>query len=509
MDKNGEIVSQLAHRIIIQIIKHINILLCSIDIKNTVSVELVQNQAVNIIEEANEFIQQKLDSGSGADEVSAAVVYIALCTTNIEIQRVMNCFRIQHDEIQSDLQAFQSYVDIVEVFWRISLNEYNSLNSITNSRISAHCINNTVGFLVLCDELIRTILFKENKETNEKLKSCQQKISNIEKIYIDACMDATMMDLLQKVGIWGREWIPNLEDEISNEKNDENCKRKRRRVEFEEDEYEDDQDDYIDNKFNEEKQEELQQIAMKILSQPTTVTKKIISDQSQSESENSSRIYNMRKLNETVQMFVNQEIFGKKAIKVNQIKKPIPIKVDQTITSSDLLSWCFKIQQDIDLTTEVEQEQEDRSFIERWIMPNYESEQISDLIQSVFEELEEKCPNKANEMKKLLKKDNQQERSGLVSLNLSRDLLSFVHNVTGQHITNITKRIFIDKENLFSQIGPKWCVNPFRTLKTKSKRFSSSTSQIANSSTDSEQENKDEQQLTMIKNKRKRQEDNE
>lgn len=53
-------------------------------------------------------------------------------------------------------------------------------------------------------------------------------------------MDATMMDLLQKVGIWGREWIPNLEDEISNEKNDENCKRKRRRVEFEEDEYEDD-----------------------------------------------------------------------------------------------------------------------------------------------------------------------------------------------------------------------------------------------------------------------------
>ncbi|KAA6378648.1 MAG: hypothetical protein EZS28_025824, partial [Streblomastix strix] len=83
------------------------------------------------------------------------------------------------------------------------------------------------------------------------------------------------------------------------------------------------------------------------------------------------------------------------------------------------------------------------------------------------------------------------------------DLLAFVHNVTCQHILNITKRIFSDNGNLFSQNAPSWCVNPFKPQIIKSKRMIAS---IKAENADPEAEHEDNELMIMQKKKRKREE---
>ncbi|KAA6309486.1 MAG: hypothetical protein EZS28_056502, partial [Streblomastix strix] len=143
-----------------------------------------------------------------------------------------------------------------------------------------------------------------------------------------------------------------------------------------------------------------------------------------------SRIRQMRKLSQTVDMLVNQLIFGKKAIKANKSKSVAPKYNDHEINQIDLLTCCFTLTEDIDIRRALTEEQERRSITEQWVMPNYQSEQLSELIQSVLDELQKISPSKAKEVKKNFKENNHKTGIGLVPINMSRDLLAFVHNVT-------------------------------------------------------------------------------
>ncbi|KAA6392088.1 MAG: hypothetical protein EZS28_012388 [Streblomastix strix] len=607
MEENVEYFQSSVQRLVDQIFKHIDISQCCTNLFDDISPNQVKVQTMEILTKTQEFIQFKLDSGRCADEIVAAAVYIAMTTMNIDIQMAMRQIEDQKEKILSNLQSFQRYIDLVEVFWSSCKHQPNSSNLIACITTSEHCIQNVVEFLVLCDELLRTILLSDSEETCETYRKSFQTILNIEGIYIDACLNATMMDMLMKVDIWGREWKPELLEKPVIENFEQNNSRKRRRIddysddEYIEFKYEEDQligsgkksqitksafeqrnelrnsikeliqnqlirlvDEMFqkrtsesDNEINIElttgindksnneliqttnpitsnqslinnsplaqlfelgfiqlpffvvcRQEELKQVALIIFSQPNRTLKESKTDQQKKNKENNNRNCQMRKLDETVQMIVNQQIFGKKAIQVNQSINKSQSHQQQSIPSTincsnDLITCLDSTSEQINLIKLLSEKQEGRSLSERWIMPNYQSEQLSELVQSVINELEQNSPSKAKEVNNKFRYNNQLQGSGQVPLNLSRDLLAFAHNVTGQHITNINKKIFIENNNIFSKIGPKWCVNPFGRRKTKNERNITEI-QITNTS-DAFEVTENDEQLSMQKKKRKRQ----
>ncbi|KAA6361867.1 MAG: hypothetical protein EZS28_042606 [Streblomastix strix] len=120
----------------------------------------------------------------------------------------------------------------------------------------------------------------------------------------------------------------------------------------------------------------------------------------------------------------------------------------------------------------------------------------------IVSEVKKICPSKSRQVYKQLMKQDGKTGKGLVPLNLSGDVLGFAHNVTGQHIRNISKKIFIENGSQLSQIGPSWLVNPFRIQKSKSNRLTSTITSSSSYQIDYSQE--EDNSLQMNKKKRKR-----
>ncbi|KAA6377862.1 MAG: hypothetical protein EZS28_026611, partial [Streblomastix strix] len=153
MDGNDEIIPKLIQRLTFLIIKYFDVPQCITNKFDDISANKLQDYSAEVLEKAKVFIQRKLNSGRNADEIAAAIVYIALSTMNIDLRIISSNIDDSRGGILSDLQTFQKYVDIVE---------------------------NVVSFLILCEELIKAVLLFETEETGQIYKQCLQKILNIE-----------------------------------------------------------------------------------------------------------------------------------------------------------------------------------------------------------------------------------------------------------------------------------------------------------------------------------------
>ncbi|KAA6389588.1 MAG: hypothetical protein EZS28_014884 [Streblomastix strix] len=254
------------------------------------------------------------------------------------------------------------------------------------------------------------------------------------------------------------------------------------------------------------RQEELWETISKILSQLTSNTNDSKMNQLQIKLRKDNSNHAMRKFDETVRSLIDSQLFGKKAMKINRIQRFSQNQPkDDTYQINDVLSWCFKVSGSIDMTTALAQEEERRSVTEQWIMPNFQSAQFNDIIQIVLDELNKISPSKATQAKKIFKQESCKTGTGMVPLYLTRDLIAYAHNITGQHILNINKKIFIENDALFSQIGPSWCLNQMNSHKRKSNRRALKSS---NSSVDQQIEQVDNDEQFQLKKKRKRDEDN-
>ncbi|KAA6382318.1 MAG: hypothetical protein EZS28_022155, partial [Streblomastix strix] len=116
MDGNDEIIPKLIERLTFLIIQYFEIPQCITNRFDDISANTLQDHSVEVLEKAKDFIQRKLNSGRNADEIAAAIVYIALNTMNIDLRIIISNIDDSGGGILSDLQTFQKYVDIVEIF---------------------------------------------------------------------------------------------------------------------------------------------------------------------------------------------------------------------------------------------------------------------------------------------------------------------------------------------------------------------------------------------------------
>ncbi|KAA6309936.1 MAG: hypothetical protein EZS28_056408, partial [Streblomastix strix] len=79
------------------------------------SADAVRDETMLNLGKTHEFWQRYLDGGNSVDELIAASVYISVISCGIDLRQAMGKLKAGRDEELSDLQAFQRYVDIVEV----------------------------------------------------------------------------------------------------------------------------------------------------------------------------------------------------------------------------------------------------------------------------------------------------------------------------------------------------------------------------------------------------------
>ncbi|KAA6333089.1 MAG: hypothetical protein EZS28_053209, partial [Streblomastix strix] len=182
---------------------------------------------------SHDFWIEQLDAGRSVGEILSGSVYIALIMSRIDIRKAMSEVKEKDGILLSDLQAFEWYVNIMDVLWSSSLREYYSSNTEAITETSNRCVENVANFLIFCDELTRAVLHNEPKRS---YRICLQRILNIERNYSEACTNAAIIYMLKIVDIWGREWYPELVQLSKKEKNTNNNNRKRRRINKEEQE---------------------------------------------------------------------------------------------------------------------------------------------------------------------------------------------------------------------------------------------------------------------------------
>ncbi|KAA6402808.1 MAG: hypothetical protein EZS28_001663 [Streblomastix strix] len=241
------------------------------------------------------------------------------------------------------------------------------------------------------------------------------------------------------------------------------------------------------------REEELCEATQNVIQQQTSIT-----DDDEKEIGNKRKIRkgtfrerSKKKLEESIQSFVYDQIFGKKGTcKYGNEYSILDEDEQQDNNASDLLSWCFQVSDNINMIPALTEEEERRVTHEVWKMPNFESEVFSEVKESVINELQELTPIKANsadiafqartrtegkriEGKRIEGKRIEGKRiegTGAMPLNLSRDVLSFANNVSGQHIEDLRKQIFLSKSQLFKNEDVSWCLNPFGIQDRKSSR---------------------------------------
>ncbi|KAA6323117.1 MAG: hypothetical protein EZS28_054352, partial [Streblomastix strix] len=163
----------------------------------------------------------------------------------------------------------------------------------------------------------------------------------------------------------------------------------------------------------------------------------------------------LKKLDETVRMFVDQQMFGRNVNPSQRVDINNKRQDEDIQDLNEVLQWCFAISEEIDITVALEDVQRYRIVFEQWMMPNFQSIEFNEIVQSILNELEQISPSKATEVKKIFEEQDRKQGIGIISLNVSSDLLGYAHNMTVQHIRNTSKKIFVNNGTLFSQIGPK------------------------------------------------------
>ncbi|KAA6366383.1 MAG: hypothetical protein EZS28_038090 [Streblomastix strix] len=109
----------------------------------------VGDEAMSILGKTHEFWQGFLDAGHSSDELIAASVYISLIYCGIDLRLAMGKLKAGRDEELSDLQAFQRYVDIVEVLWSNNQRKHCSSNADNKFGSWCCCVKNVRDFVIL------------------------------------------------------------------------------------------------------------------------------------------------------------------------------------------------------------------------------------------------------------------------------------------------------------------------------------------------------------------------
>ncbi|KAA6372053.1 MAG: hypothetical protein EZS28_032420, partial [Streblomastix strix] len=233
------------------------------------------------------------------------------------------------------------------------------------------------------------------------------------------------------------------------------------------------------------REEELCEATQNVIQQQTPIT-----DDDEKEIGNKRKIRkgifrerSKKKLEESIKSFVYDQIFGKKGTCKYGNEYSILDEDDyeqKDNNESDILSWCFQVSDNINLISALTEEEEHRVTHEVWKMPNFESEVFSEVKESVINELQQLTPIKANSAEIAFQartrtegkhiEGKRIEGTGAMPLNLSRDVLSFANNVSGQHIEDLRKQIFLSKSQLFKNEDVSWCLNPFGIQDRKSSR---------------------------------------
>ncbi|KAA6388940.1 MAG: hypothetical protein EZS28_015532 [Streblomastix strix] len=205
------------HRLTLQLFRQANIHQYICNTSNYISAKSVCEEAIIILGKTHEFWTAYLDAGHSSDELIAAAIYISLIYCGIDLRRAMGKLKAGRDEELSDLQAFQRYVDIVEVLWTNNQRKHCSSNVGTNSKSSCCCVKNVRDFVIVCDELTNAISSKcEGNIQGYQL--CSQIIVGIERSYLEECVNATFLIILMIINIFGRELIPESNQRYSNQK---------------------------------------------------------------------------------------------------------------------------------------------------------------------------------------------------------------------------------------------------------------------------------------------------
>ncbi|KAA6340665.1 MAG: hypothetical protein EZS28_052519, partial [Streblomastix strix] len=219
------------------------------------------------------------------------------------------------------------------------------------------------------------------------------------------------------------------------------------------------------------RQEELWDATMRILNKGKTEIQRSSKKQMTLKQKNNHR-NQILKMNDTVRMFVDQQIFGK------DVGVTPAIDIDSRNTGEDLeeysevLQWCFIVPEDLDIDFAIDLVRRYRIECEQWQMPDFQSPELKQIVDPVLDELQRLSPIKAREALNVFGDEDRKQGVGALSLSLSCDLLSFANNMSSQHFRNTQKRIFVKNEALFYQYAPKWCINPFDTYRP-SKNYSS------------------------------------
>ncbi|KAA6392736.1 MAG: hypothetical protein EZS28_011732, partial [Streblomastix strix] len=205
------------HRLTRQLFRQTNFHQYTIDKCNYISAKSVCEQAMLILGKTHEFWTAYLDAGHSSDELIAAAIYISLIYCGIDLRRAMGKLKAGRDEELSDLQAFQRYVDVVEVLWTNNQRKHCSSNVDTNSKSSCCCVKNVRDFVIVCDELTNAISSKCEGNI-QGYQFCSQIIVGIERSYLEECVNATFLSILMIINIFGRELIPESNQRYSNQK---------------------------------------------------------------------------------------------------------------------------------------------------------------------------------------------------------------------------------------------------------------------------------------------------
>ncbi|KAA6385222.1 MAG: hypothetical protein EZS28_019250 [Streblomastix strix] len=126
----------------------------------------------------------------------------------------------------------------------------------------------------------------------------------------------------------------------------------------------------------------------------------------------------------------------------------------------DILGWCFQVSQRIDIQQAMEEEGERRAEHECWKIHDFKSEIFNGVKEDIINEMQKLTPQKANEAQKVFDTLKPKEGKGKVLLNLSKNLIVRINNLSEKQIDDLNEEVFITKSNLLEKENVTWLLEP-------------------------------------------------